>query len=370
MFSAGVKEFLSAAAQHARGATLTVVCIHDGMITQLEQDEMHNILTAAENTILQKMSYYDFLQKYDPSAREAPWNENFEQLAKKSIVLSCPEFGTLDPHGGPNASTGGYDSPVMLTVMRLQKLSFGAIQMGFDRAGTSTSDERDRDVWEKLNPKTAVYVSDVTVRKKLVKQTIWFAGYKAAAKAQMKLACQAFDGLVEIICLKGGLVTDVEQEEMDTIIADGIQDAKKSGVECQIERKDMSFYTFVHEYGEPYGVTVESLLVPTPAESGSGREHRKPEPQQEPQPEPQPEPEVDVSAGVPLATSPEVQSWSEEQVATWLRDVLKLGVVADAALEEEVDGATALEMDKEGWKELGASAVKSAKIVAQLKKLV
>ena len=44
--------------------------------------------------------------------------------------------------------------------------------------------------------------------------------------------------------------------------------------------------------------------------------------------------------------------------------------MADAALEEGVDGATAVEMDKEGWKELGASAVKAAKIVAQLKKLV
>ena len=43
--------------------------------------------------------------------------------------------------------------------------------------------------------------------------------------------------------------------------------------------------------------------------------------------------------------------------------------VADAAAEEEVDGATALVMGKEEWKELGVSGIKAAKIVAQLTKL-
>ena len=148
--------------------------------------------------------------------------------------------------------------------------------MGFDRAGTSTSDERDQATWDKLD-----HVSDVAARKQLVKETFWFSGYKAAAKAQMRLACQAFDGTVEIICLKGGLVTDVEQEEMDTIIADGIKDAEKSGVECKIEKKVMSFYSFVQEYGEPYGVSVESLLAQTSADTGLVRERSTPEPQPE-----------------------------------------------------------------------------------------
>eukprot|EP01043_Picozoa_sp_COSAG02_P025991 COSAG02_NODE_1481_length_12389_cov_15.643857_18_plen_129_part_00 len=96
----------------------------------------------------------------------------------------------------------------------------------------------------------------------------------------MRLACQAFDGTVEIICLKGGLVTDVEQEEMDTIISDGKADAKISGVECQIERKDMSFRTFVQEYGEPYGVTVDSVLAhASPEASPPDQQHGTPEPE-------------------------------------------------------------------------------------------
>ena len=44
--------------------------------------------------------------------------------------------------------------------------------------------------------------------------------------------------------------------------------------------------------------------------------------------------------------------------------------MADKAAEEGVDGATALVMDKDDWKELGASGVKASKIIAQLGKLV
>ena len=94
------------------------------------------------------------------------------------------------------------------------------------------------------------------------------------------------------------------------------------------------------------------------------------EPEPEPETEPETEPEPTPPQGVPPTASSGVEGWTEQQVAAWLRDALKLGAVADAALEEGVDGATAVEMDKEGWKELGASAVKAARIVAQLKKLV
>jgi hypothetical protein len=40
------------------------------------------------------------------------------------------------------------------------------------------------------------------------------------------------------------------------------------------------------------------------------------------------------------------------------------------ALIPGLDGATALEMVRDDWIELGASGLKAAKIVAQLKKLV
>ena len=59
----------------------------------------------------------------------------------------------------------------------------------------------------------------------------------------------------------------------------------------------------------------------------------------------------------------------QEQLAEWLRDVMKLEDIAKAATEEEVDGATALEMLRDDWMELGAPGLKAAKVVAQLKKL-
>ena len=65
-----------------------------------------------------------------------------------------------------------------------------------------------------------------------------------------------------------------------------------------------------------------------------------------------------------------VQDWSDQQVAAWLRDALKFEDVAQVATEQGVDGATATEMDKDDWKELGVSGFKAAKVVAQLKKLV
>ena len=49
---------------------------------------------------------------------------------------------------------------------------------------------------------------------------------------------------------------------------------------------------------------------------------------------------------------------------------MQLADVADAAVEEKVDGATALVMDKDDWKELGAIGVKASRIVVHLGKLV
>jgi hypothetical protein len=73
--------------------------------------------------------------------------------------------------------------------------------------------------------------------------------------------------------------------------------------------------------------------------------------------------------GVPPTSRSDVQCWDQEQLAEWLRDVMKLEDIAKAATEEEVDGATALEMLRDDWMELGAPGLKAAKVVAQLKKL-
>eukprot|EP01043_Picozoa_sp_COSAG02_P010791 COSAG02_NODE_387_length_23294_cov_52.630610_13_plen_1964_part_00 len=77
--------------------------------------------------------------------------------------------------------------------------------------------------------------------------------------------------------------------------------------------------------------------------------------------------ETDASEALPPSR---VQNWSEEDLATWLRDVMKLETVANAMLAEGgVDGAAALMMDKDDWKSLGASGLKASKIMSQLSKL-
>ena len=74
---------------------------------------------------------------------------------------------------------------------------------------------------------------------------------------------------------------------------------------------------------------------------------------------------------MPPTVSSGVQDWSDQQVAGWLRDVMKLGNVADAVVAEGgVDGAAALMMIRDDWMELGASGLKASKIMSQLKKLV
>lgn len=56
-------------------------------------------------------------------------------------------------------------------------------------------------------------------------------------------------------------------------------------------------------------------------------------------------------------------------LSSWLTRNLGLSAVAAEAQAVEIDGATALEMDKEDWQELGATGIQSAKIVGNLKKL-
>ncbi len=49
---------------------------------------------------------------------------------------------------------------------------------------------------------------------------------------------------------------------------------------------------------------------------------------------------------------------------------MELPEVAQALITEDVDFNTALEMDTDDWKHLGAEGIKAAKIVSKMKKFV
>ena len=63
-----------------------------------------------------------------------------------------------------------------------------------------------------------------------------------------------------------------------------------------------------------------------------------------------------------------LRQWTAAQVEAWLTTEMGLPTVA-AAADGDVDGGTAIEMGKDDWKELGASGVKAAKLVSEIKKL-
>ena len=162
----------------------------------------------------------------------------------KAIVMSCPEMGTLNPDG-----SGPYDQKVMDKINELRQR--GRLKGGFDRAGSSNMDPRDDEMWPKIFQtagKEDLFETDQNKRKMLIKSTYWFTGYRTAAKAQMNLECQTFNGTLEVVCIKGGPITDVEHDEMDRIIEEARHDATKNEIQTNIQLKKVSYYEFLCEY--------------------------------------------------------------------------------------------------------------------------
>ena len=73
---------------------------------------------------------------------------------------------------------------------------------------------------------------------------------KTKAKGIISTESQGFEGKLIVLCIKGGLITMVEQEEMQKIINDAEQDAAKSGVKCHIEHRTIPYCDFLKEYDD------------------------------------------------------------------------------------------------------------------------
>ena len=140
--------------------------------------------------------------------------------------MSCPEKGSL--HGDPP-----YDKKVMEKALELQRR--GVLKMGFDREGSSNACPEDKPLFDSKDDEQ-------------IKQTVWFATYKAATKAQVRLECQDFTGVLEVICIDGGQVTRIESEEMARILVDAEADARLSGVVCRTTLTKLSYYEFLSRF--------------------------------------------------------------------------------------------------------------------------
>ena len=70
-----------------------------------------------------------------------------------------------------------------------------------------------------------------------------------------------------------------------------------------------------------------------------------------------------------METAPQsIREWSSVELAEWLHGVLGLQSVAGNTLREGIDGAMAVEMVRSDWMELGASGVKAAKIITEVRR--
>jgi hypothetical protein len=280
----------------------------------------------------------DWLLQDDPSHRPQSWKQVLQHPAfasvagppaRKRVVMSCPEVGTLDADGGPP-----YDQRVMDKVSELQQLGF--VKFGFDRAGTSTAvgTVEEKKKWSKAEGTLAVaHVGDAMrsvgltpsdaelqemiedldtngltvesdggdmriladtidfldfvamarkmkdatpedklkksfwefaeatpedVKELIFKSTEWWYGYQTSVKQAVKLESQGFDGVLDVTCLRGGAITQLEAAEMVRIMHEAESDCAKSGISVKYEISYVSYHDFLLEY-EPWSLEKEEL---------------------------------------------------------------------------------------------------------------
>ena len=55
--------------------------------------------------------------------------------------------------------------------------------------------------------------------------------------------------LAPLVCLQGGMITQIEQEEMPRLLSEAKSDAEKSGVKLLYSSRNMSYCEFLEDYG-------------------------------------------------------------------------------------------------------------------------
>ena len=68
-----------------------------------------------------------------------------------------------------------------------------------------------------------------------------------------------------------------------------------------------------------------------------------------------------------LKESAKERTWSVKRVTRWLTETMRMPDVAVEAAANNIDGAAAIEFDKDEWRMLGATKFQPAMLVAALK---
>ena len=219
-------------------------------LRQLAHGWLESRAEKLENIVWPKAAHMvDWLLQENPLHRPHSWDQVMQHplfasmvgpATIKRVVMSCPEMGTLDKDGG-----APYDQNVMEMVSQLQQI--GYVKFGFDRAGTSTGREKDGEKFDSAFALWAKGKHDEAIR--LLKSTDWWYGYQTSVKQAVKLECQGFDGILDITCIKGGPITQLEAAEMPQIMADAQRDCEKSGIAVRYTITELSYSDFLRDYG-------------------------------------------------------------------------------------------------------------------------
>jgi hypothetical protein len=150
----------------------------------------------------------------------------------------------------------------MTKLIELQDL--GRVKIAFDRAGTSTASKDDE---KKFRSAEILQQSgEWDTAKELILGTKWFQAYTGGVKKFLSAEAQGFDDTQVIICIDGGTVTQVEQQEMSRILAEATADAKKSGVVLRTRMQTMSYCEFLRRFAQPAAAPAEQRKQAAPAQ--------------------------------------------------------------------------------------------------------
>eukprot|EP00928_Gymnodinium_smaydae_P032191 TRINITY_DN2337_c0_g2_i1.p3 TRINITY_DN2337_c0_g2~~TRINITY_DN2337_c0_g2_i1.p3 ORF type:complete len:166 (-),score=36.54 TRINITY_DN2337_c0_g2_i1:138-635(-) len=108
-----------------------------------------------------------------------------------------------------------------------------SVRICFDWPGSSNKvdSEQEAETWKKVEEAKQKSKDDLRVA---VTQTLWFRLFAGQVKGSIKTAAQS-GANVKVICLQGGPISQVELQEMPTIVDKTKEDLKKFHVHPKIE---------------------------------------------------------------------------------------------------------------------------------------
>eukprot|EP01043_Picozoa_sp_COSAG02_P034653 COSAG02_NODE_2436_length_8868_cov_6.380203_3_plen_658_part_00 len=99
------------------------------------------------------------------------------------------------------------------------------------------------------------------VKKEIFKLTEWWNGYQSSVKAIVKIESQGFDGTLNVTCIEGGPITQLEAAEMPRIMKEAKGDCSLSGITVRYQIAKMQYCDFLAKYEHEPGDSQQAREV-------------------------------------------------------------------------------------------------------------